>query len=165
MGIVIIPVGQLFPCGLFGKRIKYLGRETVITCNRRVCPKYDSCTYFMGKYEHIKDKQIDEVITQDLHHREKQRIEVAERLAMNPIFQKAKNNDERMAVARLLVPFGTPEKIIRELCALAKSSNISISDLRGLTENNIKMMKKLEKEDKKHKKEEQKKAKKIKKSK
>lgn len=145
MGIVIIPVGQLFPCGLFGKKIIYLGRETVITCNKRVCPTYDSCNYFMGKYEHVKDGQIEDIRTQDLHDREKQRINIIEKIATNPVFQKCKTNDERMSIARLLVPFGTPEKLTKELIMIAKSKHISISDLREITENNVKMVKKSEK--------------------
>lgn len=149
MGIVIIPVGQLFPCGLFGKKITYLGRETVITCNKRVCSNYDVCDYFMGKYEHLKDKQIEDIRTQDFHEREFQRIEVIEQLASNPVFQQCKNNDERMSIARLLVPYGTPEKLIKELIMLAKSKNIAISDLRDIQEKNREMMKKLIKEEEK----------------
>ncbi len=144
MGIVIFPVGWLFPCGLFGKRIKYLGIDTVITCNKRVCPQYKDCKFFMGQYEHAKDEKIEQVLTQDLHDRELQRLEVIERIANNEKFQQAENNDVRMGIARLLVPFGTPEKLIKEYVSIAKSMNISVQDLKDLKEQNIKTMEKVE---------------------
>jgi len=143
MGIMIFPVGWLFPCGIFGKPIEYLNKKTIITCNKRVCPEYKKCDYFMGKYEHIKDEKIEQVLTQDLHDRELQRLEVIERIANNEKFQEAENNDVRIGIARLLVPFGTPEKLIKEYVALAKSMNVSVQDLRDLKEQNIKTMEKL----------------------
>jgi hypothetical protein len=144
IGIVVFPIGWLFPCGLFGKKTVLFNRDTIITCNKRVCPKYDKCEYFMGQYEHQKDQKIDEVMSQTLHDREFQRLEIIERIANNPAFQKCKKNDERMTVARLLVPLGTPERLIEEFVSVAKSANISVADLRALKEDNIKTMEKTE---------------------
>ena len=144
MGTIIFPIGWLFPCGIFGKKSVFQGQETVITCNARICPKYKTCKYFMGEYEHEKDRKIEEVMHQNLHDREIQRLEIIERIANNPVFQKCKNNTERKSVVRLLVPFGTPESLQDEFLKIAKSSNISIEDLRSLQEGQIKDMEKVE---------------------
>jgi hypothetical protein len=144
IGIVIFPVGWLFPCGLMGKKIKFRGGDTIITCNELVCPQYKNCQFFMGQYEHEKDRKIEEVMTQSLHDREIARLQTIEKIANNPVFQKAKTIDEKMGVARLLVPYGTPEKLILEFLRIAKSSNISVEDLRSLQEEQTKVMGKVE---------------------
>lgn len=144
MGIIVFPIGWMFPCGLFGKRIKHLGQDTIITCNERVCPNYKTCNYFMGRYEHQKDEKIEEVLTHTLRDREKERIDIIENIANNPQFQKCKSNPERMAVARFLVPFGTPEKLITEYVAVAKSMRVSIEDMKALIEGNTKIMEDME---------------------
>lgn len=144
IGIVIFPVGWLFPCGIFGKKIRFKGEETIITCNKLVCPQYKNCKFFMGQYEHQKDVKIEEVLSQSLHDREIARLQVIEKIANNPVFQKAKKLDEKMSVARLLVPFGTPEKLILEFCRIAKSSNISVEDLRSLQEEQTKIVEEIE---------------------
>lgn len=143
VGIIVMPVGWLFPCGLFGQKTMNYGVETIITCNPRVCPRYKKCDYFMGQYEHQKDQKIEEVMTQSLHDREFQRLQIIERLANNPAFQKCKKNDERMAVARLLVPLGSPEKLIQEYISIAKSTNINIADLKEIAEQQRKEMEEL----------------------
>src|SRR3972149_9287555 len=87
MGVVVFPIGWLFPCGIFGKRIKHLDIDTIVTCNKRVCPKYDTCEYFMGQYEHQKDAKITELIKQDVHDRESARFDIIEAISNNPQFQ------------------------------------------------------------------------------
>lgn len=144
MGVIIFPIGWLFPCGQFGKSVRHMGLDTVITCNKAVCPNYATCEYFMGQYEHQKDEKINQLVTQDIHDRENARLEVIEHLAMNEPFQNCKNNDERMAIARYIVPFGTPEKLIREFVAVAKSVRISTADLRATQERNVKDIEKVE---------------------
>jgi hypothetical protein len=144
MGIMIFPIGWLFPCGLFGKKIKFRDGDTIITCNKLVCPQYKTCNFFMGQYEHEKDAKIDEVMSQSLHDREKSRLEIIERIATNPIFQKAKTIDEKMGVARLIVPLGFPEKLIRECVSIAKSVRINASDLKDVAETKTRVMEKIE---------------------
>jgi hypothetical protein len=50
MGQVIIPVGHLFTCGLYGTVTKTrTGLDTIITCIKGVCPKYENCHDFMAQ--------------------------------------------------------------------------------------------------------------------
>jgi hypothetical protein len=86
----------------------------------------------MARYEKKKDKHIEEIKSLNFSQREMQRLEIAESLSKHPQFQKAKKKSERMAVARLLVPFGTPEKLIVELVDLATSSNLNIQELKNI---------------------------------
>jgi len=110
MGQVIIPIGHLFNCGLFGKPIKTpTGFDTIITCIKDVCPKYGECQEFMARYEYEKDQKIKQVRTRSLKDREVERLMMIDKIANDKNFQSAENNDERMQIARFLVPFGTPE--------------------------------------------------------
>jgi len=122
MGQVIIPIGHLYTCGLFGKQTKTkTGLDTIITCIKGVCPKYEKCTDFMAMYEHEKDEKIKQTRTRNLKDREVERLDIIESIAKDDSFQNAQNNDERMSIARFLVPFGTPEKLIKELIMMAKA--------------------------------------------
>ena len=113
LGQVIIPVGQLYSCGLFGKPTKTpAGFDTIITCNKGVCPRYGTCQEFMAQYEYEKDQKIMQVRTRSLKDREIERLELIENLAEDENFQNAKKRDERISVARFIVPFGTPETFI-----------------------------------------------------
>lgn len=137
IGIVIIPIGFLYPCrneGFFGHKTidKRNGMETIITCNKNICPKYEKCQDFMALYEKQKDDQISNLLSGELHDREKARLKIVIKLMENPVFQKCKTIDERMAIARPLVPFGTPEKIIMESIKLASSKNISLDDMKSI---------------------------------
>jgi len=135
MGIVIIPVGWLFNCGLFAEPTVHKGRNTIITCIKDVCPRYGKCQEFMAQYEYKKDKQINLIRTREFGEREMNRLDIAQRIADDENFKMCKTNDERMSVARLLVPFGTPEKLIKEEMGLAKAINkgrIKIDALKAL---------------------------------
>ena len=134
MGQVIIPIGHLFTCGLFGKPTKSpTGLDTIITCIKDICPRYETCHDFMSEYEHEKDQKIKEVRTRSLKDREVERLEVIEQVAGDPSFQQAKNNTERMSISRFLVPFGTPEKLISEYVTMAKAvqeGRIDLNEIR-----------------------------------
>jgi len=120
MGQVIVPVGQLYSCGLFGKPTKTpTGFDTIITCIKGVCPRYGQCQEFMAQYEYEKDTKIKQVRTRSLKDREVERLMMIDHIANDKNFQNAQNNDERMSLARFLVPFGTPEKLIGELFKMA----------------------------------------------
>jgi hypothetical protein len=137
MGFVVIPIGGLYPCEEFGRPIILNKRETIITCGSLtspVCPKFKTCELFMARYEKKKDIQIEKIRSLDFSEREMQRLEIAEKISENPIFQKATKKTERMSVARLLVPYGTPEKIIAELVDLATSSTLNISEMKNIKE-------------------------------
>jgi len=119
MGMVIIPVGWLFHCGLFVEPTVYNGRRTIITCIKDVCPRYGKCKEFMAEYEYKKDKQIDMIRTREFGEREMNRLDIIQTIANNENFQMCKSMDERIGVARLLVPYGTPEKLIVENSKMA----------------------------------------------
>lgn len=121
MGVVVIPIGWLFHCGLFAKPTVYKGRETIITCIQDVCPRYGKCQEFMAQYEYKKDKQIELIRTREFGEREMNRLDVIKTIAEDESFQMCKTNDERMSVARLLVPFGSPEKLIKEMASVARA--------------------------------------------
>jgi len=130
MGQVIIPIGHLFKCGLFGKPIRTkTGLETITTCIKDVCPRYGECQEFMAQYEYMKDQKIKQTRTRSLKDREIERLQTIEEVANDPSFQGAKNKDERVSIARFLVPFGTPEKLIVEFVMMAKAVNEGRIDL------------------------------------
>jgi hypothetical protein len=58
-----------------------------------------------------------------------ERLGIIEEIASDTSFQNAENNDVRMQLARFLVPFGTPEKLIKELVMMAKGVNEGKIDL------------------------------------
>jgi hypothetical protein len=135
MGYIIIPIGGLYSCEEFGKPTIVNGRETITTCGsltRPICPNYKKCNLFMAKYEKQKDKHIEQIKSLNFSQREMQRLDIAEALAKHPQFKKAKKKSEKISVARLLVPFGTPEKLILELVDLATSTNLDISELKNI---------------------------------
>jgi hypothetical protein len=61
------------------------------------------------QYEYEKDSKIKQVRTRSLKDREVERLMMIDHIANDKNFKNAKNNDERMSIARFLVPFGTPE--------------------------------------------------------
>jgi len=135
MGIVVIPIGWLFKCGLFAEPTIYNGRKTIITCIKDVCPRYGKCQEFMAQYEYKKDNQIELIRTRQFGEREFNRLETAEKIAKDKNFQMCRTKDERMSIARLLVQFGTPEKLIVESVALARAidkGRVDIDSLRKL---------------------------------
>jgi hypothetical protein len=133
MGQVIIPVGHLFNCGIYGKPTKTkTGLDTITTCIKGVCPKYGKCQEFMAQYEYEKDGKIKEVRTRQLKDRELERLGIIEAVAADESFQQAINNTERMSIARFLVPFGTPEKLIGEFVVMAKAVNDGRIDLNAI---------------------------------
>jgi len=73
----------------------------------------------MAEYEYKKDKQIDMIRTREFGEREMNRLDIIQTIANNENFQMCKSMDERIGVARLLVPYGTPEKLIVENSKMA----------------------------------------------
>ena len=133
MGQVIIPVGHLYSCGLYGKPTKTrTGLDTIITCIKDVCPRYGKCQEFMALYEYEKDQKIKEMRTRNLKDREIERLDLIELLAADDDFANAKKKDERISIARLLLPFGTPEKLIVELAVMAVAVNDGRIDLAAI---------------------------------
>jgi hypothetical protein len=137
MGMVIVPIGWLFHCGLFAEQTVYQGRRTIITCIKEVCPRYGKCQEFMAQYEYKKDNQIDLIRTREFGEREMNRLDVIQTIANDENFQMCKSNDERVGVARLLVPFGCPEKLIVENAKMAQGvlkGRINIESLKKTKE-------------------------------
>jgi len=102
---------------------------------------------FEEKYVEKKWEQVDGLLQgEDISGLVDARFRIARALSQNKIFQEAKNNTVRLAIARKYCPFGIPDSAIKEIMALAKLPPEQLeemfnmktdSDVVGITEEDL----------------------------